>query len=174
MSPTQTSSAVAFHPPCIKHWTWPVITPNQSIHRHAQDLGLTTKIQQDRKFKNNVKLLASLAFVPVRDIRKRFVQIVEWFPKELMPLVEYFETVYVGTTANRATFDPHILNLHEWVQKGIPRTSNLIEGWHNRFRRSLKISKPPFWRFLLALLHEQNRTENVIVRRHGFVKITRT
>ena len=53
-----------------------------------------------------------------------------------------------------------IWNLNARVKNDIPRTSNFIEGWHNRFHTFLNVSKPQMWRFLLGLIMEQNRTEN--------------
>jgi hypothetical protein len=50
------------------------------------------------------------------------------------------------------------------LNNGIPRTSNLIEGWHHRFQHKLGCHRPSMWRFLLEIIREQNRTENTYAR----------
>jgi hypothetical protein len=50
--------------------------------------------------------------------------------------------------------------MNDRVKLRIPRISNYCEGWHNRFSKNIKYTKPPLWRFLIAILAEQNRTEN--------------
>jgi hypothetical protein len=44
---------------------------SQNLFRNAQALGLQPKYQSDRKFKNKIKLLSALAFVPVHDVQKQ-------------------------------------------------------------------------------------------------------
>lgn len=133
---------------------------SQNIFRKAQELGLQTRFQKDCKFRNKINSISALAFVPIRDVKKRFKELVASFPEELYPLAEYFESTYIGSTIRDPTFDIEIWNLNGRVKQDIPRTSNFIEGWHNRFQTFLKTTKPQMWRFLLALLLEQHRTEN--------------
>jgi hypothetical protein len=48
---------------------------SHSIFRNAQGLGLKKKYEKSRKFKNKIKLLSALSFVPTKDIGKRFQQL---------------------------------------------------------------------------------------------------
>jgi hypothetical protein len=133
---------------------------SQNLFRNAQALGLQPKYQSDRKFKNKIKLLSALAFVPVHDVQKRFREVVAKMPVDLIPLCHYFEKNYVGSIARNALFDCSFWTLNDRVKLRIPRTSNFCEGWHNRFAKNIKYTKPPLWRFLIGILAEQNITEN--------------
>jgi hypothetical protein len=133
---------------------------SQSLFRHAQALGLQPKYQSDRNFKNKIKLLSALAFVPANHVQQRFREIVAKMPTDLIPLCHYFEKTYVGSIAKTPLFDPSFWTIHDRVKKKVPRTSNFCEGWHNRFAKCIKYTKPPLWRFLIGILAEQTRSEN--------------
>ena len=63
----------------------------QNIYRQFQKLGLQQRYQEDQQLAHQVKLLSSLAFVPCRDVIKRFCQVLKMLPPELQPLAEYFD-----------------------------------------------------------------------------------
>jgi len=71
----------------------------------------------------------TLAFVPTKDVRKRFQDIFRMLDSELMPLAEYLESIYIGTVTQEANFPIAFWN--ERVKLDVPRISNFIEGWHN-------------------------------------------
>jgi hypothetical protein len=84
-------------------------------------------------------------------------------PVELIPSCHYFENNYVGSIARNALFDCSFWTLNDRAKLRIPRTSNFCEGWHNRFSKSIKYtkpSKPPLLKFLIGIFAEQNITEN--------------
>jgi hypothetical protein len=83
---------------------------------------------------------------------------------ELKIVGKYFEKTYIGNDWSPALFPPRVWNVCCRLNNGIPRTSNLIEGWHNRFQQKLDCHRPRMWRFLMELLKEQNRTENAFAR----------
>ena len=82
----------------------------------------------------------------------------------LHPIGEYFENIYIGKAWSAPLFPPRFWNVTSRLHNSIPRTSNLVEGWHNRFQQKLGCHRPGMWRFLLELLREQNRTENTYSR----------
>jgi hypothetical protein len=82
----------------------------------------------------------------------------------LRPVGDYFQSTYIGKTWSPPLFPPRLWNVSRRLNNGIPRTSNLVEGWHNRFQHKLGGHSPPIWRLLLELLREQNRTENTYAR----------
>ena len=75
---------------------------------------------------------------------------------------EYFEKRYLGKEWSQPLFPMRVWNVTCRLNNGIPRTSNLIEGWHNRFQ--LGCHRPPIWRFLLEIMKEQIRSENTYAR----------
>lgn len=76
----------------------------------------------------------------------------------------YFHKTYIGSSWSPPLFPMRLWNVCCRLNNGIPRTSNLVEGWHNRFQQKLDCHRPRMWRFLFELLREQNRTENTYAR----------
>jgi len=132
---------------------------NQSIFRKAQELGFQHRYQEDMEFRNNIKLLSALAFVPKQDVVSRFLQLFDYSHGDLKPLLEYFSSAYVGIFKD-PLYPIEFWNLSDRIFVNVPKTSNFVEGWHNKFQRSIGHSKPKFWRFLYALLSDQRRNEN--------------
>lgn len=50
------------------------------------------------------------------------------------------------------------------MELNLPRTSNLVEGWHRRFHLLMKGERPPIWRFIMVIRKEQLHTENSLSR----------
>ena len=48
--------------------------------------------------------------------------------------------------------------MYDTVLAGIPRSNNLVEGWHNGFQKLVGYSNPTLWTFLTALKKEENLT----------------
>jgi len=64
---------------------------SQSIYRQVQQLGFQQRYQSDKSFATYIRMFSALAFVPKRDVMKRFSQVVQILPTELKPLASYFE-----------------------------------------------------------------------------------
>ncbi len=105
-------------------------------------------------------MLPALAFVPCRDVLRRFGEIVKLLPQELIPLAQYFETNYVGTAVTEPLFPVQFWNVYTRVLDGVPRTSNFVEGFHNKWNGALGLRRPPMWRFMLLMCKFQQNTEN--------------
>jgi len=134
---------------------------NQSIFRKAQELGFQKRYQEDQTFRNHIKLLSSLAFVPTKDVHTRFLQLCGELSKNMKPILEYFSQTYIGVF-NDPIFPVEFWNLSDRILVNVPKTSNFVEGWHNKFQRSLQHSKPKMWRFVYALLCDQKHNENAL------------
>lgn len=60
---------------------------------------------------------------------------------------------------------PMMCNHHESVLTGLPRSSNIAEGWHNGFASMLSVPSHPIWHFIDCLKIEQGLTECKIVKK---------
>ena len=69
---------------------------SQSIYRHVWEQGLVIRYQEDNNFALNIKMLASLAFVPENDVLSCFNILMQQFPEEAITLAKYFENTYIG------------------------------------------------------------------------------
>ena len=49
-------------------------------------------------------------------------------------------------------------NQGDTVLAGLPRSNNLVEGWHNGFQKLVGCSNPTLWTFLTAPKKEENLT----------------
>ena len=50
-------------------------------------------------------------------------------------------------------------NVYTRVLDGVPRTSNFVEGFHNKWNGALGLRRPPMWRFMLLMCKFQQNTE---------------
>ena len=122
----------------------------------------------------SVASFSALAFVPIRDVKKRFSQVVKFTPPEWTPLAAYFERNYIGTSIP-AIFPIKLWNVHKRVIQGIPRTSNFVECFHNKLNRSLGVKRPPMWRFIFLITKFQQMTEISLAKINagGFPRLQR-
>ena len=107
-------------------------------HSHVEDPALL-------KF----QYLAALSFVPVNDVVASFEAIkdAEEFPEENDDLVElyaYFEQSYVGRRlqTGRRRQPRYFLstwNQFERLHYDLPRTNNIVEGWHRGIQSSMDV-----------------------------------
>jgi hypothetical protein len=74
-----------------------------------------------------IKILSSLAFVPLRDVKKRFEQVVAVQHLELQPLAIYFERSYVGSSATEPIFPISFWDVYDREREGTPRPSNFVK-----------------------------------------------
>ena len=74
------------------------------------------------------------------------------------PVLDYFESTYVGEVrrgVRRAPlFAHHLWNVNERVQQNLPRTTNVVEGWHNAFTNSAAQAHANIWTFVDCIKRE--------------------
>ena len=58
-----------------------------------------------------------------------------------------------------STFSLDMWNYHMMVQQGLPRTTNVVEGWHKSFSAHVSCHHPSIWTFLNVLKEEQGLVE---------------
>ena len=142
---------------------------SQNIFRQVQEQGLAIRYQEDNNFAINIKMLASLAFVPENDVLICFNVLMQQFPEEAITLAKYFEKTYIGRVLpdlSRRTpmFPIRIWNIYSRVNSRLARTNNNVEGWHNAFKSTVVSSHPSFCKLSLFLQREQSLQEAVLAK----------
>jgi hypothetical protein len=126
--------------------------------------GLQPEYVNDQDIRKYVKYLAALAFVPVNRVRDAFDTISSSpdFPENdaLEDLYSYFERTYVGSRRRRGRtvaprYEVAFWSMWERVASDLPRTNNIVEGWHREIQASLDGDHPSIWRFLRFLQREE-------------------
>ncbi|KII62446.1 hypothetical protein RF11_13817 [Thelohanellus kitauei] len=112
-------------------------------------------------FCHKIKMLLSLAFLPISDLIRGFEIMLEhefFVSKEniLQPLIEYFENTYicrvtVGNRRRTPTFQKSLWNVHDATFSGCDRTTNGVEGRHHSFSRFVSGNHIPIFTFLTKL-----------------------
>lgn len=138
----------------------------QCIQRKVQSLGLQKSYRSDPDIKIQVKMIAALAFVPTHCVFDYYNRLEGYIKKELLPLLQYFGRNYIGIVENNKQVAPKFnipiwnnFNILEYSQDQVPRTNNMMEGWHNGFHRAVGCDHPTFWRLLEAIRKEQQYQE---------------
>ena len=103
-------------------------------------------------------MIGALAFVPIADIIQTFNDLSQHCVGNEHGILDYFETNYIGELrrgGRRAPRFPHVLwNIHRRVAHDLPRTNNLLEGWHKQFNSSMMIAHPTIWKFIKVIKKE--------------------
>ena len=68
----------------------------QCLWRKVQDLHLVNLYRDDKNVRIHVKMLLALSFVPTTDIMEAFEMLVESCPRQLDPVLDYWEDNYIG------------------------------------------------------------------------------
>ena len=137
----------------------------QSLLRKIQHSGLITVYREDNRVKLQLKILCTLAYVPVVDVQRIFLRLLRNFTANqpnfgnhyhsIRSIYEYFWETYVR---DGALFPPAEWNQCERVQQRLPRSDAALEGWHHGIKRSWGIHSP-FWKIMDHLLIEQHHVE---------------
>ena len=141
----------------------------QSVYRHVQASGLQVAYNnpKDRTIKIYVHMMLSLAFVPVKDVRRVFSQLKDDAPEELEDVLDYFEKTYIsvrrktGRVAIRMAprYAPAVWNQYLAASNNDHKTNNISEGWHNRFHVLMGKNHPDLFSALKEFQKEQADTE---------------
>ena len=63
----------------------------------------------------------------------------------------YMDYTWLGTSSSDFLFDKLVWNQWDATICGLPRSSNLAEGWHNGFKSIVNCTNPTIWSFMDAL-----------------------
>lgn len=131
---------------------------SKNIYKKVQENGLAPLYLNDQVFRTNIRMVCALAFVPVADIERCFDILCLQCGRNEVPILDYFETTYVGVLRRGVRRPPiyeHALwNVYDRVVNNLPRTTNAVEGWHNAFARSVGQSHANIWTFINMLKRE--------------------
>ncbi|XP_057324038.1 uncharacterized protein LOC130666788 [Microplitis mediator] len=141
----------------------------QCVWRKIQHYGLQKNYNTDIKFARNVRMLFSLAFVPVNDITDAYEELVasdcyDLHSEELNNLVEYFEKTWIGKKncigkRSEPLFAIKMWNCYSAVIEDFARTNNVCEGWHNGFNGRIQMCHAKIDKFIMGLKSEQTITD---------------
>ena len=64
---------------------------------------------------------------------------------------DYFEYTWIGNSTRAPVFEKFLWNQYDTVLANLPRSNNMVEGWHNGFQSLVGNTNPTLWTFLSAL-----------------------
>lgn len=107
----------------------------------------------------------ALAFLQPKNVAEAFAAVRESAPQSMIQFFEYVEKNYVlgnlKSNGRRSAprFPPELWASEDATVNGSPRTSNSLEGWHNKFNRLFKGQSPlKFYSVLKAFKEEERNT----------------
>lgn len=139
---------------CFFHYT-------QCIWRKVQQLGLTTTYQTDSELYRFVRRAAVLPLVPVEHVEDVWLQALEESPDntKAQSLADYVTETWI-----EGPFDQVMWN---HFRTSGPRTTNHLEGWHNKLNRLIQKAHPNVFQFLSVIQTEQAANEIKMLQLEG-------
>ena len=104
------------------------------------------------------KTIGALPFMEPGSVVDVWRHIVGNLPQEMSEFGSYFERTWIGSPSTEPIFDKYLWNQYDTVLARLPRSNNLVEGWHNGFQTLVGCSNPTLWTFLTDLKKEENLT----------------
>lgn len=117
---------------------------NQALWRKIQQLGLSVAYKNNTEIRDHLKMVAALAYVPREYVSEGWLSIMETSPddKLLTKFYDYFVDNWIEKT-------------ELWICYGNRhRTTNAVEGWHNRFNKRIGKAHPNIYELMKALQEE--------------------
>ncbi|CAF2131900.1 unnamed protein product [Rotaria magnacalcarata] len=137
----------------------------QSVWRHVQNKGLSTKYKEDENFRPNVKMLTGLVYLPLSDVITGFDLVAGEFDGDADGLLDYFEKTWIGEPRRRGAgrkkpqFDHLLWDFYDRVITDLPRCNNSVEGWHNAFASRVTVAHPTIKKLAEKIRREQSKFE---------------
>lgn len=139
---------------------------SQNVYKKIQQNGLVPIYKGNTTFRNHIKMISALAFVPTQDIISSFDELSLNCGVDETPILDYFETNYIGEVRRGQRRNPlfahSFWSVYNRVNLQLPRTNNALEGWHNAFSCSLGQSHANIWTFIDALKKEHSMVHMAI------------
>ena len=106
----------------------------------------------NEEFRNNIRVIGPLALVELDDVITAFEALSNHCGVYEQNILDYFETNYIGELRRgrrRRPLFPHGLqNVNQRVASDLPKTNNMLEGWHRQLNGSFVVANPTIWTFL--------------------------
>ena len=104
-------------------------------------------------------LIGALPFLPNGDVDMAWTLLRPTLPPEMSSFADYMDYTWIGTSSRAPLFNQWSWNQWDDTLLGIPRSSNIAEGWHNGFKSLVGCFHPTIWKLLEALKLEQAITD---------------
>ncbi|KAG0432055.1 hypothetical protein DMUE_5521 [Dictyocoela muelleri] len=143
---------------------------SQLIWRRIQALSLSVLYKKEKQFRLCVKMIISLAFVPIESVHYLGEDLSEFFKnigfsEELNNLWLWFKNLYLNKeNISLNIFSVKFWSINERFMCMDPLTTNSIEGWHRSLNMNIRIPHPSILEMGLELLREQRKVEFMIIK----------
>lgn len=126
----------------------------KSIMRSVARVGLQRLYRQNEDFAMKIRMIAALAYVPTKHVRRLFRLVSQEVGQRGVQLLEYFEKTYVqGSLIHNglpgrphralAVFPPSLWNCYASFNNDMATTNNSAEAWHRRIENIIPVAHPP-------------------------------
>ncbi|KFD64455.1 hypothetical protein M514_10786 [Trichuris suis] len=128
----------------------------RNMKKQLSLLGLSGWYKNDGNFALAARMIIAMAFVPLEDLDAVFRQLARQTPRELWPVLDWFEQNYMGRLnsfggCQRPSFPPNMWSTYQRTLQGRDRTNNFAEAAHRRLRSELSVDHPTIWKFIDGL-----------------------
>lgn len=97
--------------------------------------GFQVQFRNDENFKQEIRLLVALAYLPHNLIEEGFNVTYETFSDDAKEIADHFNNTYIGyCTSVKPNFETSEWSCYERVLNDQPTTSNFLEGYNNRLK----------------------------------------
>ncbi|KAL3095710.1 hypothetical protein niasHT_024886 [Heterodera trifolii] len=136
--------------------------PQRNLQKKVKQQGLWQRYYADPVFALNVRMLTSVAFVPLCDIRNAVTALDTEFGNlvAFRPLIDSLLDKYVGRprphgTWSQPLFRPDQWNVYQRTLDGDSRTNNNAEAEPYRLQDAFSCRHPSLWNFIDVIRREQ-------------------
>lgn len=141
---------------------------SKNLWKRLQKTGLTKGYNKFLKIQIAFRQTEALAFLPPEDVRKGLAALRGNAPRSMGDFFDYVDKVYVSGTQKVKRngeiertcprYSPDFWSMKSNTENGYPRTSNSIEGFHNKFNRLIDKSASKFYAVVEAFRQEERST----------------
>jgi len=132
---------------------------SQAIKRQLST-DMKIKAEESVQFALLIKSFYALAFLPPEHIEIAFVELKSTispiFSAILEDFLNYFSATWVGTKNRPPRFAHSVWSVYHRCINELPRTTNIVEGWHNKMHIVAGCDHPNFWKFVTIIQNEQD------------------
>ncbi|XP_062565147.1 uncharacterized protein LOC134227577 [Armigeres subalbatus] len=143
----------------------------KNMWKHIQKLGLVSTYNKSIKCHMAFRQTEVLAFLQSQEVEQGLAAIRASSPISMKPFFDYFEKTYVlgklkpNGRRGKPRFAPAFWSVAASTEDGLPRTSNAVEGWHNKFAGLFKDKTNfKFYEVLRAFQQEEKETSAKFLR----------
>ncbi|KAL3102476.1 hypothetical protein niasHT_025658 [Heterodera trifolii] len=138
----------------------------RNLQKKIKEQSLWQRYCTDTVFAETVRMLTSVAFLPLSDIRTAVIALDTEFGNvaALRPLIDWLLNNYIGQprpngTWSQPLFPPEQWNVYTRTLNGEARTNNHAEAEHHRLQGAFNCRHTSIWHFIDVLRREQKGTD---------------